>query len=220
MFGKLIQPQPDAQPPYMPLDASREGAGRGPSVTVLGATPHADLPRKGAAVLRERESFDVAATIQQAISDGWTVHDKQTESWRPARHEDIAVLVPARTSLPYLEDALALQGIPYRAEASSLVYQASEIRDLLACARAIADASDQLSLVTALRSPLFGCGDDDLWAWKQAGGRINIYPATDDPNPEDGGPVGGPPPISDNCPTMLDGLALARCSARSSPIVA
>ena len=61
-----------------------------------------------------------------------------------------------------LEDALDGAGVPYRAEASSLVYQAAEVRDLLACARAIADPSDQLALVTALRSPLFGCGDDDL----------------------------------------------------------
>ena len=53
---------------------------------------------------------------------------------------------------------------PYRTESSSLVYQATEIRTLMAAARAIADPSDQLSCVTALRSPLFGCGDDDLFA--------------------------------------------------------
>ena len=38
---------------------------------------------------------------------------------------DIAILVPARTSLPFLEDALDTAGIPYRAESSSLVYQAA-----------------------------------------------------------------------------------------------
>ena len=83
---------------------------------------------------------------------------------------DIAVLVPARTSLPFLEDALDRADIPYRAEASSLVYQTAEVRDLLACARALGDPSDQLALVTTLRSPLFGCGDDDLLIWKRSGG--------------------------------------------------
>ena len=58
--------------------------------------------------------------------------------------------------------------MPYRAETSSLVYQAREVRDLLAAARAVDDPSDAFALVTALRSPLFGCGDDDLWTWKQA----------------------------------------------------
>jgi ATP-dependent helicase/nuclease subunit A len=82
--------------------------------------------------------------------------------------------VPARTSLPFLEDALDAAGIGYRAESSSLVYQAGEVRDLLATAGVIADPSDQLSCVTALRSPLFGCGDDDLWTWKRDGGSFNL----------------------------------------------
>ena len=85
--------------------------------------------------------------------------------------------MPARTSLPFLEGALNASGIPYRAEASSLVYEADEVRDLLAAVRAVADPSDGLALVTALRSPLFGCGDDDLWTWKRDGGALNLLRA-------------------------------------------
>ncbi|GAB3831953.1 UvrD-helicase domain-containing protein [Kribbella italica] len=146
----------------------------GPAVTILGATPHDDLPRAQASVLREREAADVATTITQALHEKWTVYDEKTTTWRPAGAGDIAVLVPARTSLPFLEDALDRADIPYRAEASSLVYQTAEVRDLLACARALGDPSDQLALVTALRSPLFGCGDDDLFTWKRADGSFTL----------------------------------------------
>ncbi|WP_460656835.1 UvrD-helicase domain-containing protein [Kribbella endophytica] len=146
----------------------------GPAVTILGATPHDDLPRAQASVLREREAADVATVITQALHDKWTVYDEKEATWRPAGAGDIAVLVPARTSLPFLEDALDRADIPYRAEASSLVYQTAEVRDLLACARALGDPSDQLALVTALRSPLFGCGDDDLFTWKRAGGSFTL----------------------------------------------
>ncbi len=125
----------------------------GPAVTVLGAEPHDDLPRAQASVLREREAADVAAVIDQALTNNWQVYDDKTATWRPAGAGDIAVLVPARTSLPFLEEALDRADIPYRAEASSLVYQTAEVRDLLACARALGDPSDQLALVTALRSP-------------------------------------------------------------------
>ena len=59
-------------------------------------------------------------------------NDPQAPS-RPIEHRDIAVLLPARTSLPALEEALDEAGIPYRAESSSLVYQAAEVRDLLDC---------------------------------------------------------------------------------------
>ena len=44
---------------------------------------------------------------------------------------DITILLPARTSLPALQVALAARGIPYRAENSSLVYAAPEVRALL-----------------------------------------------------------------------------------------
>lgn len=162
--------------PLTPLatDLSTDQSSSGPAVTILGAEPHDDLPRAQASVLRELEAADVAAVIDQALTNAWQVYDEKTESWRPAGAGDIAVLVPARTSLPFLEEALDRADIPYRAEASSLVYQTAEVRDLLACARALGDPSDQLALVTALRSPLFGCGDDDLFTWKRSGGSFNL----------------------------------------------
>ena len=40
--------------------------------------------------------------------------------------------------------------------------------------QAVDDPTDELALVSALRSPLFGCGDDDLFTFKvQHGGRWN-----------------------------------------------
>jgi ATP-dependent exoDNAse (exonuclease V) beta subunit len=178
VFAKLIEPS-EGQPAYQQLDRHREGLDGdpdiGPAVTVLGATAHGDLPRAQAETLRRREAADVAAITRRALDESWRVWDTRSDSWRPAEADDVAILVPARTSLPFLEDALDAAGVAYRAEASSLVYQAQEIRDLLACARAVADPSDALSLVTALRSPLFGCGDDELWRWKLAGGAFSIF---------------------------------------------
>jgi ATP-dependent exoDNAse (exonuclease V) beta subunit len=155
-------------------DLAQGDGGGGPAVVVLGAEPHDDLPRAQASVLREREAADVAAVVDQALREGWQVYDEKASGWRAAGAGDIAVLVPARTSLPFLEEALDQADIPYRAEASSLVYQTAEVRDLLACARALGDPSDQLALVTALRSPLFGCGDDDLFSWKRSGGSFTL----------------------------------------------
>jgi ATP-dependent exoDNAse (exonuclease V) beta subunit len=70
-----------------------------------------------------------------------------------------------------------------------LVYQAGEVRSLLACGRAVADATDGLALLQALRSPIFGCGDDDLWRWKHAGGFFNVHSRVQDTLLSDG-PVG------------------------------
>lgn len=172
VFAGLITEQ-QGQPSYEPL-ATHRGAlpdAAGAAVTLLGSDAHADKP--DATALREREAADVAAVVRRAKADRWQVRD--SHGWRDLEYGDVAVLVPARTSLPQLEDALDAAGVPYRAEASSLVYQADEVRALLACARAVADPSDELGLVTALRSPLFACGDDDLWRWKHAGGRLNLW---------------------------------------------
>ena len=142
--------------------------------------------------IRTYEAADVVAAVQTAIAERWQVEyehrlpDGRTEKrWRDVQLDDIAILVPARTSLPHLEDALEAAGIPYRAEASSLVYRTREVRDLLMAARALDDPSDALALVSALRSALFGCGDDDLWTWYSAGGRWNILAPVPDSVPDD-----------------------------------
>lgn len=171
VFGQVIQKVDNAQPGFRALSSHRAAAGDGVAVGILGATEHTDKPN--AAELREREARDVAAAISEAIAQGWTVEDDGR--WRPVRASDIAVLVPARTSLPFLEEAFAEIGLPYRAESSSLVYQAAEVRDVMALARAIADPSDSLACVTALRSALFGCGDDDLWTFKRDGGSFGLF---------------------------------------------
>ena len=86
----------------------------GPAVTVVGRTVHPN--ELGADELREAEAADVASAIARAVADGWSVGDG--DGWRPARLGDVTVLVPARTSLPFLQDALDDANIPYRAESS------------------------------------------------------------------------------------------------------
>ena len=94
-----------------------------------------------------REAADVAGAIAERCNEGWTVRDRGPSGLAAgARSADIAILLPARTSLDLLEDALDEAGVAYRAESSSLVYQAAEVRDLLmAAARAVADPTDLLS---------------------------------------------------------------------------
>ena len=129
--------------------------------------------------LRELEAADVAAVVLRRAARGLVGGATRRRSQRygrrarePCRLGDICILLPARTSLGHLEDALDAAGIPYRAETSSLVYSTREIRDLLVVLQAVDDPTDELALVTALRSPIFGCGDDDLYTFKvEHGGR-------------------------------------------------
>jgi ATP-dependent helicase/nuclease subunit A len=164
-FGALIQPTPGSQPEYLPLQAVRtEVAPQGPAVAFVGRAHEGD--RVYAAELRQAEALDVAAAVAAAKQQRWSVLDDDTEQWRDPDWYDIAILLPARTSLPFLEKAFDDARIPYRAETSSLVYGTREVRDLLMIARAVEDPTDELAVVAALRTPAFACGDDDLAAWK------------------------------------------------------
>lgn len=175
VFGELIRAEADQQPEYQPLNPWRsppEGS-RNP-VTILGSVEHGEL---SAEELRRAEAEDVAAVITEALTEGWLVDDDTPRGaaprWRPCRPSDIAILLPARTSLPALERALESAGVDYRAESSSLVWSTAEIRELMAILRAVDDPTDELSLATALRSAAYGCGDDDLFKYRQSGGSWN-----------------------------------------------
>lgn len=153
-----------SQPDYVPLHAVRPAPEVGPAVSVIGREP---VESGSASELRSAEARQVAATIARIQAEGWSVGDASSPSgWRDPRLGDITVLVPARTSLPFLEDALEAARIPYRAESSSLVYVSRAVRDLLMALRAVDDPTDHLAIVSALRSPLFACGDDDLFRFK------------------------------------------------------
>ncbi|MDQ6944775.1 MAG: UvrD-helicase domain-containing protein, partial [Actinomycetota bacterium] len=169
VFAHLMTEPPDvdlptpSQPEYRPLNAVRPAPPTGPPVSVLGRAPHP--PRTPADELRAAEATQVAAVIARAIDEGWTVDDGAGR-WRPARLGDVTVLVPSRTSLPFLEDALGEAGVPFRAESSSLVYATRAVRDLMLVLRAVDDPSDYLRTLSALRTPLLACGDDDLFCFR------------------------------------------------------
>jgi len=177
IFRDLIIAEPESQPEYVALEPVREATAVGPAVVLLGTEP--DERATTADDLRELEAADVAAVVRRALREGWSVVRRTdhadgvgNEHVEPCRLGDLCILLPARTSLGHLEDALDAAGIPYRAETSSLVYSTREIRDLLVVLQAVDDPADELALVSALRSPIFGCGDDDLYTFKvEHGGR-------------------------------------------------
>jgi ATP-dependent helicase/nuclease subunit A len=179
VFAELIHEQRHgdlpSQPAYEAFTAVRTDAPHGPPAVVLGAEAHDDKPN--AAEVRRRESADVAAAITRIVDEGWLTDRSPhgpVPDWQPARAGDITILVPTRTSLPALEDALVAAGISYRAESASLVYASRLVRDLLLTLQSIDDPSDELATVSALRSPLFACGDDDLYRFhRDHGGRFD-----------------------------------------------
>ena len=165
VFAQLLKDEP-GQAPYEPLTPARKDPSGG-TVHLLGQP----LPPMPAGAAREVEAEQIAAALRTMHGRQWRVYDKRDEAWRPARFDDIAVLIRSRAILPYLQRALEDLDIPYRVESRSLVYNTQEIRDLTNILAAIDDPTDEVAVVAALRSPGFGCGDDDLLRHRSSGGR-------------------------------------------------
>ena len=109
-----------------------------------------------------REGAEAVASLLSIIpGEGWPVRDTAAagEQYRDAGFSDVCLLMPRRTSLRELEQALDDADIPYRLEGSSLIFDTQEVRDLLNCLRAIDDPANQVAIAAALRSPAFGCSD-------------------------------------------------------------
>lgn len=164
----------DRQPAYEPLVAFRLADSSVDHRPVLLGGPHPDKKVK-AAELRELEAADVAAVVADVVAhpEAWPVGDGNG-GWRPAELSDVAILVPTRTSLPFLRAELDDADISYRLSTGTLVYATQEVSDALAALRAVDDPTDALSLVAALRSPLFACSDADLFTYVSAGGQWDL----------------------------------------------
>ncbi|CAA9261038.1 MAG: ATP-dependent helicase/nuclease AddAB, subunit A [uncultured Acidimicrobiales bacterium] len=173
-FGRLMTEHPDRQAAYQPLSAHRS------------ASPHADhrvVLLGGAATgsageIRSQEAAAVARTVRSVGDDpqSWKVFDRGADDWRDPKWSDVTILLPTRTSLRQLEDALDHQRVPYRVATGSLVFDTQEVREALDAMQAIDDPGDELALVSALRSPLYACSDVDLLTYHQAGGRWDLGP--------------------------------------------
>jgi ATP-dependent helicase/nuclease subunit A len=197
VFGTLITADGSRQPDYEPLTHNparpdwNEDAG-GPAVSVLGGSPDDPMELGDATERRRREAADIAATIVLATGNtstpGWLKQDPRTFELSPITPQDICILIPTRASLPALEAALEARNIDFIAEASSLIYSTQEIHDLLLALESIANTADEAALVLSLRSPLFGCGDDDLLKWHEEAGHWNIFAPA--PRGLDASPVG------------------------------
>ena len=165
----------DGQPGYSPLDAGPSD-GEPPPVRHMGGAIGGNIGD-----VRRQEADAIAGTIKTAVEEGWQVRSEDLgPETRPARYQDVCVLMPSRLGLDALDFAFETAGIPYRLDSAGLIYESQEARDLLNCLSAIDDPTDQVSVVAALRSPALACSDADLLEFVESGGQFD-YLADDDP---------------------------------------
>ncbi|HCA27762.1 MAG TPA: DNA helicase, partial [Betaproteobacteria bacterium] len=113
------------------------------------------------------EAHRMAETVQ-ALTACWRVAGADGAS-RLAQYSDIMLLVRRRTHLEAYEQALKTARIPYISTRQGGLLATLECSDLTALLEFFVTPFADLQLVQVLRSPLFGCTDDDLMTLRRYG---------------------------------------------------
>ena len=124
----------------------------------------------------------IAATIAWACRDGnLHVQERDGASWvfREARPNDFLILTRTREYLHLYAEELEKRGVPAETVGSSALYP--ELHTLGQLILYLADPSDQVSLLSVLRGPIFGISDKDLMAYRAQGNAWSIYRLPEEP---------------------------------------
>ena len=176
LFDRVFEAMEDEYRPYearpQPLtDERREGRDVSGSVEYL-LVPDDDLAQLHSdgyldatprfAGKGEREAHALASRLTSLLDDPPEIYDREEETCRPAKPEDIAILLRARTRLKEHERALDAYDIPYTVVSGSGFWDSPEITALVNLLTFLENPTDDIALYGVLRSPLFGVTDETL----------------------------------------------------------
>jgi ATP-dependent helicase/nuclease subunit A len=120
------------------------------------------IPKTTRAQVQDPE-VHMAEAIAQRISQ-MVQHDILPSKNRPVQAGDIMVLVRSRTAfIGHLTRALKTRGIDVAGADRMVLLDQLAVQDLLAVAHVAILPEDDLTLACALKSPLLGCTEDDLY---------------------------------------------------------
>ena len=119
---------------------------------------------------RETEARQLVERIRELVGAWQLADDRANDGSRPARYKDIMILVKRRTHLGVYEHALRAAQIPYVTSRQGGLLATLEAQDMTALLQFLVAPFADLKLAHVLRSPTFGCTDEDLLALARAHG--------------------------------------------------
>ncbi|MGE5750542.1 MAG: UvrD-helicase domain-containing protein, partial [Nitrospirota bacterium] len=144
---------------YKPSEVERKGHQGSVRLVELLPFPSGEKPSG------PTEAGILAREIGKVVSDKTLVYEKNGTAWkeRPAGYGDCAILIQSRTKLKEYEAALRSENIPYRVVGGIGFYDEDEIQALMNMLFFLWNHDDKLALAAALKSPLFGLTDKDIF---------------------------------------------------------
>jgi len=170
-FDQVFPPEADAySPARSPMEAVHGSDSHGSAGAVQILNIPTDCKTNDAVV--EYESEVIARTIQSAVAG--------PEDDSAANPGDFLIISARKRNLSVYARKLAERGIPCEVTGGAVLNEVGELGLLCLCLEAVTQPDNAVSLVAALRSPLFGLSDEELYAFKRAGGRFSFHASMPD----------------------------------------
>ncbi len=177
VFERVLTPPEQEgvyQAPHVPLVAQQQGQ-RPAEAALIALYPPPGLERSGLKLetARQLEARYLARLLRELVGGHLPPELGAPPAEKPLGYGSFACLFRALTDVGIYEEALEQYRIPYRVVGGRSFYEREEIAETLALLRAVDDPLDQISIVAALRSSYFGLSDEELFRYREEGGRWN-----------------------------------------------
>jgi len=146
------------QPGYVPLVATVRETDEDLPCAIRVTVDLPMDPRSGQ--IRDAEAVAIADVCARLVGN-LMVRDESGDLV-PLDPGGIALLAPTGTELWRYERAFEERGLPIASQAGKGLFRRQEVQDLLAVARALADAGDTLAFGAVMRGPLVGLSEEEL----------------------------------------------------------
>ena len=179
MFSVLLQPS-EVEGVYqamhvelVPPTGENVPGPSGPAVMAICPPPSLQEDMGTLEKARREEARHIALAIKRVVDGGPPLPAGAWPAGIGLTYGSFACLFRALTDVGIYEDALEEHGVPYRVIGGSQFYRREEIGETISLLRAVDDPLDGLSVAAALRSSYFGVSDEELFRFKECGGRWN-----------------------------------------------
>lgn len=171
---------------YAPIEARRSPFGNQAALAAIPVPDGGDLARNAREIERA-EPAAVARFVARLLKSGLEVSDRRVAR-RPVEPSDICLLFRRFRAFGRLipqayADALQQRDIPQALAAIPGYTGSAEIRAMRAALTAVEYPDDELHTYATLRGPLFAFSDEELFLYRERGGRL--CPGAPGPPPED-----------------------------------
>ncbi len=175
MRSVFLKDKNDFQAAFAPLETLRAGDGTFKGVYKITIPKQkGNLEKDIVKIDSERIADFISWACKENIKLDRTREEKEEGLDEKAQPSDFLILLRYRKKMNFYARALEKKGIPFEITGGDAFSESEDIREIVNLLRALNSPDNMIYTVAVLRGLFFGVSDDELFKFKQSGGRFNF----------------------------------------------